>query len=39
MLDHVSIMVSDIPAAASYYAAFLCDPDGNRIKAVCHLAV
>jgi catechol 2,3-dioxygenase-like lactoylglutathione lyase family enzyme len=22
----------------SYYAAFLLDPDGNRIEAVCHLA-
>jgi len=20
----------------SYYAAFLCDPDGNRVEAVCH---
>jgi hypothetical protein len=24
---------------ASYYAAFLRDPDGNRIEAVCHLQV
>jgi catechol 2,3-dioxygenase-like lactoylglutathione lyase family enzyme len=24
---------------ASYYAAFLRDPDGNRIEAVCHHAV
>ncbi|HEV7599861.1 MAG TPA: VOC family protein [Bradyrhizobium sp.] len=24
---------------ASYYAAFLLDPDGNRIEAVCHHAV
>jgi catechol 2,3-dioxygenase-like lactoylglutathione lyase family enzyme len=24
---------------ASYYAAFLCDPDGNRIEAVCHHTV
>jgi len=39
MLDHVSITVSDIPAAASDYAAFLSDPDGNRIGAVCHRAV
>jgi catechol 2,3-dioxygenase-like lactoylglutathione lyase family enzyme len=23
---------------ASYYAAFLRDPDGNRIEAVCHHA-
>ena len=23
---------------ASYYAAFLFDPDGNRIEAVCHRA-
>jgi len=32
MLDHVSITVSDI-------VAFLRDPDGNRIEAVCHHAV
>ncbi len=24
---------------ASYYAAFLRDPDGNRIEAVCHHAL
>ena len=24
---------------ASYYAAFLRDPDGNRVEAVCHHAV
>jgi catechol 2,3-dioxygenase-like lactoylglutathione lyase family enzyme len=24
---------------ASYYAAFLRDPDGNRIEAVCHHAI
>lgn len=24
---------------ASYYAAFLRDPDGNRVEAVCHSAV
>jgi catechol 2,3-dioxygenase-like lactoylglutathione lyase family enzyme len=24
---------------ASYYGAFLRDPDGNRIEAVCHHAV
>ena len=24
---------------ASYYAAFLRDPDGNRIEAVCHAAI
>ena len=23
---------------ASYYAAFLRDPDGNRVEAVCHIA-
>ena len=31
MLDHVSITV--------YYAAFLRDPDGNRIEAACHHVV
>lgn len=25
--------------APTYYAAFLADPDGNRIEAVCHKAV
>jgi hypothetical protein len=43
MLDHVSTTVSDIAAAerfyASYYAAFLRDPGGNRIEAVRHHAV
>ena len=23
----------------NYYAAFLCDPDGNRVEAVCHKAI
>jgi hypothetical protein len=32
MLDHVSITVSNMESAA----AFLRDPDGNRIEAVCH---
>jgi len=46
MLDHVSITVSDIAAAERFYdaimkalGAFLRDPDGNRIEAVCHHAV
>jgi hypothetical protein len=43
MLDHVCITVSDVAAAerfyASYCAASLRDPDGNRIEAVCHHAV
>jgi catechol 2,3-dioxygenase-like lactoylglutathione lyase family enzyme len=83
MLDHVSITVSDVPAAepeeafgrhwcfkaksrmqvdafwhagvaaggkdegrpglrdyhVSYYGAFLRDPDGNRVEAVCHNSV
>jgi catechol 2,3-dioxygenase-like lactoylglutathione lyase family enzyme len=42
MLDHVSIAVSDISAAERFhdaiYGAFLRDPDGNRIEAVCHIA-
>jgi len=29
MLDHVSIH-------ASYYGAFVRDPDGNNVEAVCH---
>jgi len=32
MLDHVSITVS------FQHGAFLRDPDGNRVEAVCHLA-
>lgn len=27
------------PGLRSYYAAFLRDPDGNRIEAVCHAAI
>jgi len=29
-LDHVGLDVSD------YYAAFVLDPDGNNVEAVCH---
>ncbi len=43
MFDHVSITVSGAPGLrnnhASYYGAFLRDPDGNRIEAVCHYPV
>jgi hypothetical protein len=48
MLDHLSITVSDIPAAKRLYAVILKaleigqpglrDPDGNRFEAVCRLA-
>lgn len=34
MLDHVS----DIPVAGRFDGAFVRDPDGNRVEAVCHLA-
>jgi hypothetical protein len=43
MLDDAFITVSDIAAAerfhASCHAAFLRNPDGNRIEAVCDHAV
>jgi hypothetical protein len=25
-----------VPAVPTYYAAFVIDPDGNNIEAVCH---
>jgi hypothetical protein len=43
LLDHVSITVRDAGAPGlrpnyhpGYYAAFLEDPEGNRLEAVCH---
>jgi hypothetical protein len=33
MLDHLSIQCSDIE---NYYGAFVRDPDGNNVEAVCH---
>jgi catechol 2,3-dioxygenase-like lactoylglutathione lyase family enzyme len=36
MIDHVSITIGDLARAAPFYAAFLLDPDGNRIEACCH---
>jgi predicted enzyme related to lactoylglutathione lyase len=41
LLDHVSIAVNDLDRArpfydAAYYAAFVKDPEGHRLEAVCH---
>jgi hypothetical protein len=40
MLDHVSLNVSDPDVRAhyhpTYYGAFVLDPDGNNVEAVCH---
>jgi catechol 2,3-dioxygenase-like lactoylglutathione lyase family enzyme len=45
MIDHTGIVVSDFAAskafysaalAANYYGAFVHDPDGHNIEAVCH---
>jgi hypothetical protein len=35
MLDHVGLEVSD---HQRYYGAFVLDPDGNNVEAVCHTA-
>lgn len=45
MIDHAGIEVADWARAtafcdaaihANYYGAFVFDPDGNNIEAVCH---
>jgi hypothetical protein len=36
MIDHVGFAVSDYHL--DYYGAFVLDPDGNNIEAVCHRA-
>jgi len=40
MIDHLSITVADLDRSTQFYgavmAAFVSDPDGNRIEAVCH---
>jgi hypothetical protein len=36
MLDHVGIAVADLAKSKSFYGAFVLDPDGNNIEAVCH---
>ncbi|MET9022512.1 hypothetical protein ABZV93_21280 [Actinopolymorpha sp. NPDC004070] len=37
MLDHLSIQCADVPAGAAFYdAAFVREPDGNNVEAVCH---
>jgi hypothetical protein len=42
MLDHVSLRVADYDRSKSYhpnyYGAFVLDPDGYNIEAVCHQA-
>lgn len=40
-VDHISLSVADLNSAtkfydAIYYAAFITDPAGNKIEAVCH---
>ena len=36
-LDHIGLDVSDYAASkAFYYGAFVLDPDGNNVEAVCH---
>ena len=34
MFDHLSITASDLDRAQTFYAAFVRDPDGNRLAAV-----
>ena len=37
MLDHVTIGVTDIERSQAFYdQAFILDPDGHNIEAVCH---
>jgi hypothetical protein len=40
MIDHVILNVADHGLRPhyhpSYYAAFVLDPDGNNLEAVCH---
>ena len=38
MFDHLSITASDLDRAQTFYAAFVRDPDGNKIEAVSFLA-
>ncbi len=39
MLDHVGIQCRPWPEYhAGYYGAFVGDPDGNNVEAVCHRA-
>jgi catechol 2,3-dioxygenase-like lactoylglutathione lyase family enzyme len=40
MIDHTGISVSDFTVSKqfhpNYYGAFVLDPDGHNIEAVCH---
>ena len=43
MIDHISIRCADLAESAAFYdavldhyGAFVRDPDGNNIEAVCH---
>ncbi len=35
MIDHVSLPVADLGRAAAFYGAYVLDPDGFKIEAVC----
>ena len=34
LIDHIQLVVRDLPASRAFYAAFVLDPDGNNIEAV-----
>lgn len=36
MLDHLAIAVWDLARSKAFYAAFMFDPDGYNVEAVCH---
>ena len=40
VLDHLAIQCADVATSAeyhpAYYGAFVRDPDGNNVEAVCH---
>ena len=37
LIDHMQLVVKDLPASQTFYTAvFVLDPDGNNIEAVYH---
>jgi hypothetical protein len=36
MLDHAGFEVSDYERSKAFYGAYILDPDGNNVEAVCH---
>lgn len=38
MLDHLGIQCADMSVSSAFYGAFVRDPDGNNVEAVCQTA-